>query len=533
MGAERCETEILCEHCVSESTVAVPTRQIRGFSAILEAMVGCCGVVVALVAVFLPTMAGGQLASGEPAKTVRLSGRLDGPDGSIPNQTLRLKASGQDDTTTTVTGKDGAFSFGAIRPSQHYQLYIVVQGFSPWVMGVQVGQEDLDLGYLALQAPRPIRLSGRIEAFSGAPIQNETVSLVGVTPEGSRATRTDQEGGFTFPGIQPDRRYELRISVSGFRPVAVEIDVGEGNMEVGNIVVQPMDPGLRTGRPIKRPNSTSSGSAYLSGRIVDLRGVPFSNSTLRFRDPRMTTSFPIEGSGTSILKTDPNGVFEFPAVSRYEYELSVVESGPPAISRPIATLEVAGGQNIDLGDVVVQVDPGRQTVVDSLGRARITGFAPAPEQGIVSQKGAKAQSVVAVFMGAGGPGHVIHADGSAVRLPREKEQVGVSSVLISDDGQAAGWLVDSDYCCTSYPIHLTLVVYRTGKPLRRFQGDGRCIFDWRFMAGGTQVAFYQDFLHGPRGQHYELRDLETGRLIDKWDGDLTKAAPVWTRGLRS
>jgi hypothetical protein len=34
-------------------------------------------------------------------------------------------------------------------------------------------------------------------------------------------------------------------------------------------------------------------------------------------------------------------------------------------------------------------------------------------------------------------------------------------------------------------------------------------------------------------EHYELRDVETGRLLDKWDGDLTAKAPKWMRGMRS
>jgi len=28
------------------------------------------------------------------------------------------------------------------------------------------------------------------------------------------------------------------------------------------------------------------------------------------------------------------------------------------------------------------------------------------------------------------------------------------------------------------------------------------------------------------------RDVETGRLLDKWDGELTAKAPKWTKGMR-
>jgi hypothetical protein len=45
------------------------------------------------------------------------------------------------------------------------------------------------------------------------------------------------------------------------------------------------------------------------------------------------------------------------------------------------------------------------------------------------------------------------------------------------------------------------------------------------------VAFYQDFLHGRPGPHYELHDVDSVRLIEKWDGNLTQEAPSWAKGL--
>ena len=69
--------------------------------------------------------------------------------------------------------------------------------------------------------------------------------------------------------------------------------------------------------------------------------------------------------------------------------------------------------------------------------------------------------------------------------------------------------------------------------LRSFRGDGRSIFDWRFVLGSKQVAYYQDFPHGVPDQHYELRDIDTGRLIREWNGDLTTKTPDWTRRLTS
>lgn len=57
--------------------------------------------------------------------------------------------------------------------------------------------------------------------------------------------------------------------------------------------------------------------------------------------------------------------------------------------------------------------------------------------------------------------------------------------------------------------------------------------DWHFEAGGKQVAFSTNTVHGDLALQYELWDTHTGRLLDKWDGKLTDEAPSWTRRLRS
>jgi hypothetical protein len=179
----------------------------------------------------------------------------------------------------------------------------------------------------------------------------------------------------------------------------------------------------------------------------------------------------------------------------------------------------------DLGNVLSQVVAAKPTL-DVIGPVRIN--APSAKS---DGPGAGGSPIPAIYV-SGGVIHVIEADGKDVPVPKKKEQVGVSSIVFSDDHRAAGWLVASDFCCTSYPISPTLVVYRSGKPLRRIEGD-RTIFDWKFLAGGRQVAFYTGFLHGTPAQHYELRDVETGRVLGKWDGELTPKAPGWTRGMRS
>ena len=126
---------------------------------------------------------------------------------------------------------------------------------------------------------------------------------------------------------------------------------------------------------------------------------------------------------------------------------------------------------------------------------------------------------------------ILYSDGTEFQPPKKAGQISCSSPSVDESKWAAGWLVAYDGCCTSHPIPTTLVVYKVGQPFR-FLGDGMAIGDWLFLAHGEQVAFYSNTVHGDRARHYELRDVETGHLIDKWDGELTEKAPAWAQWLQ-
>ena len=126
---------------------------------------------------------------------------------------------------------------------------------------------------------------------------------------------------------------------------------------------------------------------------------------------------------------------------------------------------------------------------------------------------------------------IVHGDGTEFQAPKESGQISCSSPAVAESKWAAGWLVAYENCCTSYPIPTTLVIYKVGEPFRRF-GDGKLIADWHFLEDGTQVVFYSNTVHGDRAPHYELRDTETGHLIDQWDGHVDERAPAWTQRMR-
>jgi hypothetical protein len=153
-------------------------------------------------------------------------------------------------------------------------------------------------------------------------------------------------------------------------------------------------------------------------------------------------------------------------------------------------------------------------------------FRPAFQTGFAA-KNAAAKSITTIDIDSEGRVHIVQSDGQEVVPPKEKDQVSVASARLAGNKLEAGWLVEFANCCTSYPIPLTLIIYRPGKPLERF-GNGMMIADWHFEAGGKQVAFSTNTVHGDLVPQYELRDTSTGRLLDKWDGKLTQEAPAWT-----
>ena len=127
--------------------------------------------------------------------------------------------------------------------------------------------------------------------------------------------------------------------------------------------------------------------------------------------------------------------------------------------------------------------------------------------------------------------HLLYTDGDKVQPPRENGQASCESLKVAENKETVGWLVDFENDGTSYPVALSLVVLRGKKIVQRFGSDLDPIEDWQFRAGGKQVAFVTNALHGGGRAHYELHDAEKGTLLDKWDGPLNRRSPAWTRGL--
>ena len=74
-------------------------------------------------------------------------------------------------------------------------------------------------------------------------------------------------------------------------------------------------------------------------------------------------------------------------------------------------------------------------------------------------------------------------------------------------------------------------MWRSGRIIQRFQAD-QTFWSWVFYNNVAQVAYHVGPTHGEDTSHCELHDIEGGRRLASWDGDLDDAnRPPWTRGL--
>ena len=127
--------------------------------------------------------------------------------------------------------------------------------------------------------------------------------------------------------------------------------------------------------------------------------------------------------------------------------------------------------------------------------------------------------------------HIVLRSGKNTIVTGESGQVGTDSIQIAKDGRTVGWLILYANPDGGSPFAGTLVVWRSDEIIRRFQAD-QTFWSWTFYANAAQVAYHVGPTHGEDKSHCELHDVEGGRLLTSWDGDLEDAnRPPWTRDL--
>ncbi|MBV8115593.1 MAG: hypothetical protein JO300_12685 [Silvibacterium sp.] len=130
-----------------------------------------------------------------------------------------------------------------------------------------------------------------------------------------------------------------------------------------------------------------------------------------------------------------------------------------------------------------------------------------------------------VYIGQDGLAHVVDETGKDIAVPRESYQVDVTSPQLAPNHRTAGWIIEQDNCCTSYPIAIGVALYQNGK--KRVLGDGLMVYDWCFVAEGAQVALSTGTVHGMTSRHLLLYDTGSGRQLHEWNGDPDAKPPAW------
>jgi hypothetical protein len=129
----------------------------------------------------------------------------------------------------------------------------------------------------------------------------------------------------------------------------------------------------------------------------------------------------------------------------------------------------------------------------------------------------------------------ISSENGDVDAPRTRpDQEGFSDARISPNGRSVGWLVLAPGCCTSYPLPMSLIVFRDGKIVRIFDDGEPPIFGWIFQDGDKAIAYRQSTAHGAKVIWYKLKRVSDGKTIAEFDCDpngpddaVSQDAPAW------
>jgi hypothetical protein len=126
---------------------------------------------------------------------------------------------------------------------------------------------------------------------------------------------------------------------------------------------------------------------------------------------------------------------------------------------------------------------------------------------------------------------ILLGSGKEIHPPKTRTQVAFDSARLTPDHQTVGWLVmyDESPPNQTYPLALALTLYRDRRVLRTFT-TGQTFWDWQFWDRGKRVAYCTGPVHGGAAECL-LRDVETGRVVKRWQVKEDHEPPDWARGL--
>ncbi len=108
---------------------------------------------------------------------------------------------------------------------------------------------------------------------------------------------------------------------------------------------------------------------------------------------------------------------------------------------------------------------------------------------------------------------------------------GAEHMRIAQNGRTAGWAALAATCCQSYPIPVSVGIYRSGQRVLHISGPGMLAY-WNFLGNGTRIVAVWGPSHGPQVLEYQIIDLSTHHVLAQVSGNpntqkLDPNAPTW------
>jgi len=140
----------------------------------------------------------------------------------------------------------------------------------------------------------------------------------------------------------------------------------------------------------------------------------------------------------------------------------------------------------------------------------------------------QAQKFLRIYVGSDQRVHLIDGVRRDIAMAKEPGQRAVSGPKVSADGGTAGWFVEEDNCCTTYPI-VTRLVVRTAR-VKRVLSNGFMLYDWCFV-DNTKVVVSSGTVHSMTGEFLDLYDAASGKRLQQMRRDPHADRPEWARCL--
>ncbi len=125
--------------------------------------------------------------------------------------------------------------------------------------------------------------------------------------------------------------------------------------------------------------------------------------------------------------------------------------------------------------------------------------------------------------------HIVSEAGKETVLSKTRDQTSFGDPTISPDRQTVIWKVMARDPTRNYfsELPFALAVFRNGRVLHIFATEP-ILSDWQFEDAGERIAYATGSLDGFARESF-LREVVSGRIIEKWSVGDGGAPPEWAR----